>query len=776
MNTQTYHREMVARVLQTLGQGLRFQGGKPASPIQHDDVMVSVDLDHVTEDRAQHTLTVFAGFPPPPEVNGWYFALRREQDGTVCRTGVTNRRGQVCWSNLERIDYLLTFETSPMSIELATPVMTRTRSRNMIADPKNQYRTQLEVAPPAFSDRVNTPWETVPDLPSFNHTAYSTIQLVLRQMTRNRTSVNPASSQGILVLGEAGAGKTHLLSRVASNLAHSNYILFVPRPNNEATLTLQVWANIILSLTQKLPDRSTDRSQLDDLLAHVFSAILIPEFEADGASEQHQRWATSLRKDPTNLFRMLGNDPKRASNNLRAIRSRTLTYLSQRHGTGIDRTIAHALITYCLVREERNRQKILAWLSGQGGLDEKDAANLGLPRDWVTVTDSVAQSEILREREAQAFRAITTLGILSTYYQPLILAFDQLEGLRGDEALTRKWGDVVREILTHAPNMLIITCVFPSLWQEWFAPRVEHSAAQRIAGRQLVLETFTPIHARELLKAHLAEAHRELRLPTPIYPFEEEEIDRLSGNARSPREFLQAARDQFEAWLFSEDLPTMELAEPAPRTPTREQIDAEIRRELERLVNQAKLNYRQGVSIEEELFGRVRHILRTCVARGDTPPQFYEASFKNRVMPLNVVVHAEKARTCFCVVNASGTALTARLRNLRELFVSKSQFDALLILRDVRCGRAGAVGRENLKALAGTPFAYIEADDLELPRLNALYELLVRIEQRDLVIEKREIDVADLLDYARRTGWFRECEIWKEAARLSPLFTEFVGV
>lgn len=87
----------------------------------------------------------------------------------------------------------------------------------MIPDTSNQFRTILENAPPAFFDRVNTPWDQVPDLEDYNKHAYLRIVRALKDLTRLKPDQTGANSQGVLILGEAGTGKTHLLMRVARN-------------------------------------------------------------------------------------------------------------------------------------------------------------------------------------------------------------------------------------------------------------------------------------------------------------------------------------------------------------------------------------------------------------------------------------------------------------------------------------------------------------------------------------------------------------------------------
>ena len=332
----------------------------------------------------------------------------------------------------------------------------------MHSDQIDQYRSILEANSPDFIDRVDTPWDEVPDFPDYNAAAYRHIVRDLDRL-RRATKGDKPSSRGILVLGESGTGKTHLLMRVARNLAKANHISFVRRPNDEESVAQHVWANIVSSLARKLPTSGETRSQLDDLLAHVFSTVLIPEFEQDVKdgkdAAKKRRWVELLKEDPYNLSQMIGEGEGRTAN-MRNIRSRTLRYLQRVHPEA-DQQIAHALISYCFVSNETRRRVVLTWLSGQD-IDERESQAMGLPSSWVAVDDTSSDTSIQQRREEQALRAIQTIGILSIYYQPLILAFDQLEGLRHEEGLTRRWGDVVREIFTMAPNFLIVTCTFPS--------------------------------------------------------------------------------------------------------------------------------------------------------------------------------------------------------------------------------------------------------------------------------------------------------------------------
>jgi hypothetical protein len=291
----------------------------------------------------------------------------------------------------------------------------------MTPDTTNEFRTILENKPPAFFDRVNTPWEQVPDLEDYNRHAYKRIVRALKDLARSKSEQSGSNTQGVLILGEAGTGKTHLLMRVARNLAETNHILFIRKPNNEDAVAQHIWANVVSSLARTLPTKTSVRSQLDDLLAHVFSSVLIPEFEQDiredKDADQKRRWVARLQEDPYNLFNMLGEGEKR-QDNLERIRKRTLKYLQFTH-PDVDQTIARVLITYCFVIREDRKRVLLTWLAGQD-VDESEAKDLGLPPSWVTLDETSSDASTQQQREEQALRAIRTVGIISTYYQSLI--------------------------------------------------------------------------------------------------------------------------------------------------------------------------------------------------------------------------------------------------------------------------------------------------------------------------------------------------------------------
>ena len=649
----------------------------------------------------------------------------------------------------------------------------------MTADSTNQFRTILENEPPAFFDRVNTPWDQVPDLEDYNKHAYLRIVRALKDLARSTSEQSGSNTQGVLILGEAGTGKTHLLMRVARNLAETNHILFIRKPNNEDAVAQHIWANVVSSLARTLSTKTSVRSQLDDLLAHVFSRVLIPEFEQDiredKDADQKRRWVARLQEDPYNLFNMLGEGEKR-QDNLERIRKRTLKYLQFTH-PDVDQTIARVLITYCFVIREDRKRVLLTWLAGQD-VDEAEAKDLGLPQSWVTLDETSGDASTQQQREDQALRAIRTVGILSTHYQPLILAFDQLEGLRDQPRLTHKWGDAVREIFTMAPNLLVVTCIFPSLWETWFLPTLDQSVSERIAQQVVTLENFGPQHGLKLLATHLEASFVKHRLPTNIYPFATEDVKLLCRKATSPRSFIQAARHEFQSWLDGSSSSPNGVPVVETKTVTQVEIDEVIKTALDRFEESLRKSYASEMVLEQDFFGRIRSLTETLLFASGTGAELGKATCRHYVMPPNVVIRHAPTKTflCLAVMNSEGTSFAARMRNLNKCVKDGDQFAQLIMIRDRRCKRLGTKSQEHLDEAQANGASYVQAGQDEVTCINAVYDTLVAVEEHDLTVGHHEIDKRQIVAYLRNERVLSRTELFRHAGRHCPPLAEVVGV
>jgi hypothetical protein len=376
------------------------------------------------------------------------------------------------------------------------------------------------------------------------------------------------------------------------------------------------------------------------------------------------------------------------------IRRLTLRFLQTTHPE-VDQTIARVLITYCFVSREDRKRVLLTWLSGQD-VDENEAKDLGLPQSWVTVDDTSTDTSTQQQREEQALRAIQSIGVLSTYYQPLILAFDQLEGLRDQHRLTQRWGDTVREIFTMTPNFLVLTCIFPSLWESWFSEELDRAVSERIAQQVVNLETFGTHHGLKLLATHLEPSFTKHRLPTSIYPFTEGEVTDSCVRANSPRSFIQNVHLMFEEWLDG-DLTGQKLqaARETAAVVTQDDIDNLLRSTLVGYEKRQRASYDAEIPIEQDAFGRVKSVTETLLKHYAEKVTYDKATCGTKVMPPNLIIKWPDGEPalCFGVLYSEGNAFAARIRNLNTEMSAGKSFKRALVLRDRRCKQIGAKSR-----------------------------------------------------------------------------------
>lgn len=640
----------------------------------------------------------------------------------------------------------------------------------MHADPQNQYRKRLNDNPPTILDRVNNPWDRVPDVEEYNQAAYNRIVRALKSLKSTARPEAGASSQGILVLGEPGMGKTHLLNRVAQTLSGSNHILFIGRPNWESSVARHIWTNAITSLARSIPGTTGEWSQLETLLANVFTAVLVHEYESNRASsatqEQRRRdIVTRLKADPYNLFTIVGEGTQRQAN-LEWLRNHTLRYLSSRHPE-VDPSLAHMLITYCFVVEPERRRQIQLWLQGHE-LDADWARALGVQATWEPIDEQSGGAGLSQRREEQALRAIRTLGVLTGYYQPLILAFDELEGLHRDEILTRRWADVVQQIFTTTPNLLVVTCLLPDVWETWSTETLAGSGrgtVERFAAQQVELKPLQPEQALNLLRAHLRSMSVTHGLPTDTYPFMEVDVQRLCDRPLTPRRFLQKVNAELNNWIETPDQTV------PPPEPPREKIWATLRQYLEEREYGHQRGWAGKVIPEHDMLGRIEVIVTSLLKANREGVAYGKASCGKKVILDNIILRSPARETlCVAAGNSQGRGFLSYLANFLDVFLQQQQFAHAIFVRDNRCDINGDKANECLSQFRERKGAFLDLNADEIATFSAIYDVIVAVEGGNLETDDHQIDMRDLSDYLGLTGAARRSRLIRAiAARFPPL-------
>lgn len=631
----------------------------------------------------------------------------------------------------------------------------------MHQDIENKYRPKFEEDFFSFTQRVESPWETVPDLKTYNSEAHKKIKRELNKLKKKKGN----QSQGVLILGEAGTGKTHQIMRLAKELCETNQILFVRKPTDEETVSQHIWLNIIRSLSRELPVRNGKmRSQLEDMLAHVFSNVLIETFEgyiAEGKDvKNYKLHIKKLKSDPYNLFSMLGKADDKLKN-IHKISKLTLGYL-EKHHPEINGEITKALLLYCFQDRDEDKRILKNWLEGND-IGSKEAERLNITPTWIKFDEHSSQSVYQKQREEFAQNAIMTLGMLSTYYNPLILVFDQLEALRGDKKLTREWGHALLDIFNRAPNIFVITCIFPSLWETWFKEELDASTRDRISNKNIKLDKFKTNNGQEMLEVHMDEYFNKFKLPEKIYPFEVDDIKTLCKSSISPRSYLKNCTERLEYWLDEKDPAEWEDEFPGSESLNSTEFLNHLKKELDKFKEQDKAKYDEDNPSEQDFFGRLKNILSSFLAQMGRQNWIGTATCDNKVMPPNLVIPTEEDNNSICisVMNGAGNAFAARLKNLAKTFEEQEQFKNLIILRDARCKELGKASDKRLNELRNEGVKVLSIDGPELNLINSVYDMLVAVEEHDITYNDKEIDIPRYLEFLKNENVLLQSNLFK---------------
>lgn len=513
---------------------------------------------------------------------------------------------------------------------------------------------------PFISDRVTDPFNvgsSFLDIEDVNEDAFRTVSREIELVT------SMGQCRGILVLGEAGTGKTHLIARIRAKLASKVRMLFVPRPTNAESVMSSTWTKILESLNQPLhPVESPETSQADKLLRTAFTALV----------RQHA-------KDDLGIGFKTRDDINRCCLKIEAgsataeevekygIRNRLLEAFRHRHGTvgQHGNALLAALLNYVVYRARDRRVRVIEYLRNFE-VDDDTCNALGV-RPWTLVSDASSNADASSAREEWALDCIRVISKLATHDKPLVLAFDQVEGLRNKLELTRAWGDTIREIMDQGSNIVVISCVFPSLWEEWFTrPRdgyapLEDSVQHRMAASTVTLRPFSPVQAIELAQRRLSVLDARVRRPTPLFPFTAPELEELyrSQPRRAIRLFIQRCSELFMARVFG----ASNAAEATSPTEV-----------LLQFIEKCQATERQ--SADPEWIGVIGEFVLALAQTSPRP----RLSYRTRVLPEHLVYAFPGSPNAIVlgVLNARGMSFTARMRNWNRLREQYPNFRFLL--------------------------------------------------------------------------------------------------
>ncbi|MCE9669711.1 DUF853 family protein [Myxococcus stipitatus] len=531
-------------------------------------------------------------------------------------------------------------------------------------------------------------WQPDPfDVETLNAPARRAFQ---RLLARASAATRPDSGKLLLLLGESGSGKTHLV-RAFRNHAHGQrkgFVGYMPMTVDESNYDRYVLNNLISSLEHPYDLSGDDDSGLmrlsDALMEHCRSAFapLIPDEKVLEEDELHG-----------------------------TIHSVADELLADARFRNVDVDVLRALL-YLQRKDPRITRQVFHWLR----CEERSASDRKLIGELVPRTADDAHSRMVE----QLGRVMDALG------HALVVCVDQVEDMSDFEqrsqmetSFRRAMASLIA-ITSRVPRAVVVVCCLSDYWEK-MRPQLLLPMIDRIENdpEPVTLErTVTAAVARDIAARRL----RELYVPRgatfdptdPTAPFPSAGFEALAG--QRPRDVLNACRRYRERAIQDQRLPSeFPLPETRPnplpprtvRPPVIEDVEQEWINFRARFTPEvpvepaditALLAWAAGVS-GEELGGTQRF---TVEPRND------------EVMDVGVQPHGEKFVVSLCEGNPQGGALARQLGKALEasagrtpVIVRTSEFPSAsakkvteqLTLLIKKGGRRVVVGNSELRDL-----------------------------------------------------------------------------
>ena len=355
--------------------------------------------------------------------------------------------------------------------------------------------------------------DTFVDVAGLNAHVSSALEARIEEVSESARRGKRVTAKAFAILGAAGGGKTHIFARLRHD-AGLEATLILLRPFFGVSLAPRdVLATMIDQLC--LPVRGGTLTRLDLLALHWLR-------------DEDAREAESFPSAALEALQALSSG-ERASRVDRAVAD----VLAQLPEAAPAAHLVRALLSLASgatdAREPAARWAELAWLSGREARPQ--------PQESPLPSSPLSEADV-----AHVMRIV---AVIAAPVAPLVLTFDQLENLAGDDdARVLGYGNLIAELIDTIPSLTIAQLALTSEWMQYIEPRLTLPQKTRVQGEVLLLEAPDRSHRELLLRAwhtHLAPSNGRggrKRFPSPLTAEELESL--LVSPGMTPRLLLQA--------------------------------------------------------------------------------------------------------------------------------------------------------------------------------------------------------------------------------------------
>ena len=364
-----------------------------------------------------------------------------------------------------------------------------------------KLRQLLQSINPFKRTVVGDPWQQMPDEKSIH--GFISDEL----LSNYRDVAETGETRCVLLLGEPGLGKTHLMMRLNHQVGTGGLFVYVEPFGDAEHPFRHILRRVMVSLCRTLDNESP--SNLKRFIGHVISQAMAHVFENYSpwkGRPLYKKLANNFRRSSLYVFHYL-TQPKTQT----MVANRVIEYLQEKYPQ-IDVEFLEVLLRVLSPELESIARK---WLQGVE-LSDEDLERL-------QVSSSISDDD-------RAFEVVRSIGCLATGYHPLVLVFDQIESLRtsSDSAATFvTLGNAIARLRNFVPSTMIVACCLKEAWVDRLRVHLERSVCDRMEEYTFTLQTLRKREVAALVSARLDEVLPRKERPTPFWPFTEKTLTEL---------------------------------------------------------------------------------------------------------------------------------------------------------------------------------------------------------------------------------------------------------